>query len=45
MRDKAAKKHKGEVLDDILDEYNKQEEAEIEKVKIEIRDKLAEEES
>jgi hypothetical protein len=40
LRDKAAKKHKGEILDDMIDEYNKEEEAEIEKVKIEIQDKL-----
>ena len=45
LRDKAAKKHKGEILDDMIDEYNKEEEAEIEKVKIEIQDKLNQEES
>lgn len=45
LRDRAAKKHKGEVLGDLIDEYNKSEEAEIEKVKIEIQDRLNQEES
>jgi len=38
QKEKAKKKHKGEVLDDVLDELNKQEEAEIEQAKLELAD-------
>lgn len=45
QKEKAKKKHKGEVLDDVLDELNKQEEAEIEQAKLELADQLVKEEA